>query len=81
MLETPEVLVDLTGYRALAGYVLALAALQKARTEGLVRLALGTLPDAKWVAERLARQGYAVNVQPRDGGALVDVRNTAGARE
>lgn len=56
--------------------MLALAALQAVSSEGLVRLALATGRDAKWVAERLARRGDAVHVGPRDGVALVDVRNT-----
>ena len=76
MLENPEMLLDLTGYRALAGYVLALVALQQNKGCGPCKLMLNTARDANWISARLKNQGYNVlAIEPRDDHTFVQIRN------
>ena len=59
MIDTPDILLDLTEYRHIAGYVLALMMLRQAQGGGILGMKLRSLRDADWLAAHLTRQGYA----------------------
>ena len=75
MIETSEVLFDLTGYRNIAGYVFALILLRQTQRSGLLGMKLRSLHDADWLASRLHKQGYVVvTIEPRGEQALLTIR-------
>ena len=74
MIESPDTLLDLTEYRNIAGYVLALILLHQTRSKGLLGMKLRSQHDADWLASRLHRQGYAVvAIEPRGEQALLKI--------
>lgn len=77
MLDSPDTLLDLTGYRHIAGYILALVLLRRAGQGGLLGLKLRSRRDADWLAARLHNQGYGVEtIETRGEQALLTIRKS-----
>jgi len=77
MFDSPDTLLDLTEYRHIAGYILALILLRQSRRSGLLGVKLRSRGDADWLAARLHNQGYTVEtIEPQGGQALLTVRKT-----
>ncbi len=76
MLDAPQTLLDLTETRHIAGYVLALLTLSQLPRATLLALRLRSREDARWLATRLDRQGYAViAIEAQNSGAVLKVRH------
>jgi hypothetical protein len=77
MIESPDSLLDLTGYRHIAGFIIAMLLLQKDRGNGILNLKLRSLQDANWLASRLCKQGYSeVTVVAQSEQALLKIHKT-----
>ena len=59
MIDSPDTLLDLTGYRHIASFIVAMLLLQQAKGNGMLNLKLRSLKDANWLASRLSKQGYS----------------------
>ncbi len=78
MIESPDILLDLTEYRSIAGYVLALIMLQRTRRIGSLGMKLKSRCDAAWLASRLRNQGYTVAaIETREEQAVLKICKTA----
>ncbi len=77
MFDSSDTLLDLTEYRHIAGYILALILLRQSRHIGLLGVKLRSRRDADWLAARLHNQGYAVEaIEPQGEQALLTIRKT-----
>jgi hypothetical protein len=76
MIDSPDTLLDLTEYRHIAGYVLALLLLRQGQDGGILRMKLRSLRDADWLASRLYKQGYGdVSIEAQGEQALLEIHN------
>ena len=74
MIDSPDTLLDLTGYRHIAGFIVAMLLLQQAKGNGMLNLKLRSLQDANWLASRLSKQGYSeVTVVAQSEQALLKI--------
>jgi len=77
MIDSPDTLLDLTEYRHIAGYILALLMLRQSRGDGILRLKLRSLRDADWLASRLHRQGYGdVSIEAQGEQTLLKIHKS-----
>lgn len=77
MIDSPDTLLDLTGYRHIAGFIVAMLLLQQAKGNGMLNLKLRSLQDANWLASRLCKQGYSeVTVVAQSEQALLKVHKS-----
>lgn len=77
MIDSPDMLLDLTEYRQIAGYILALLLLRQSGRNGLLGIKLRTPQEADWFAARLRNQGYVVEViEQRAEQTVMTIRNT-----
>ena len=77
MIDSPDTLLDLTGYRHIAGFIVAMLLLQQANGNGMLNLKLRSLQDANWLASRLSKQGYSeVTVVAQSEQALLKVHKS-----
>ena len=77
MIDSPDTLLDLTGYRHIAGFIVAMLLLQQAKGNGMLNLKLRSLQDANWLASRLSKQGYSeVTVVAQSEQALLKVHKS-----
>lgn len=77
MIDSPDTLLDLTGYRHIAGFIAAMLLLQQAKGNGMLNLKLRSLQDANWLASRLCKQGYSeVTVVAQSEQALLKVHKS-----
>ena len=78
MVDSPDILLDLTEYRHIAGYILALLLLQRTQRNGILGMKLRSQCDADWLAARLNKQGYAdVTIEPQGEQALLKIHKPA----
>ena len=78
MIDSPDTLLDLTGYRHIAGYILALMLLRQTQGGGISAMKLRSLRDADWLASRLSNQGYEnVIIEAQGEHALLKIRQSA----
>ena len=78
MINSPDTLLDLTEYRHIAGYILALLLLRRTQRSGILGMRLRSLSDADWLAARLNKQGYAdVTIEPQGEQALLKIHKPA----
>ena len=78
MIDSPDTLLDLTGYRHIAGYILALMLLRQTQGNGISAMKLRSLRDADWLASRLSNQGYEnVIIEAQGEHALLKIRQSA----
>lgn len=77
MIDSPDTLLDLTGYRHIAGFIVAMLLLQQAKGNDMLNLKLRSLQDANWLASRLSKQGYSeVTVVAQSEQALLKVHKS-----
>ena len=78
MIDSPDTLLDLTEYRHIAGFILAVLLLRQTRGSGTLRMKLRSPRDADWLASRLLKQGYAeVSVEAQGEQALLKIRKSS----
>jgi len=78
MINTPDTLLDLTEYRHIAGFILALLLLRRTQASGTLGMKLRSLRDADWLAARLYNQGYAdATIEARGEQALLKIHKSA----
>jgi|GEM_PF-6204389 hypothetical protein len=77
MIDSPDTLLDLTEYRHIAGYILALLLLRQSRGNGILSMKLRSLRDADWLASRLYKQGYGdVSIEAQGEQALLKIHKS-----
>ena len=77
MIDSPDTLLDLTEYRHIAGYVLALMMLRQTQGSGILGMKLRSLRDAAWLASRLYKQGYGdVSIEAQGEQALLKIHKS-----
>jgi hypothetical protein len=77
MIDSPDTLLDLTEYRHIAGYILALLLLRQSRGNGILSMKLRSLRDADWLASRLNQQGYGdVSIEAQGKQALLKIHKS-----
>ena len=78
MIDSPDTLLDLTEYRHIAGFILAMLLLRQTRVNGTLSMKLRSLRDADWLASRLHQQGYAeVSIEAHGEQALLKIRKSS----
>ena len=78
MIDSPDILLDLTEYRHIAGYILALMLLRQTQGSGIFGVKLRSRRDADWLASRLTKQGYAdLIIEALGEQALLKIQKTA----
>jgi hypothetical protein len=74
MIDSPDILLDLTEYRNIAGFILALILLRQTQRSGSLGMKLRSQRDADWLAARLHKQGYdVVAIEPRGEQAVLKI--------
>jgi len=74
MINSPDTLLDLTGYRHIAGYILTLLLLRQNRGGAILSMKLRSLRDADWLASRLHKQGYGdVSIEAQGDQAVLKI--------
>ncbi|MEJ2553610.1 MAG: hypothetical protein P8164_04390 [Gammaproteobacteria bacterium] len=77
MIDSPDTLFDLTEYRLIAGFIVALLLLRRTRGSAVLGMKLRSLRDADWLASRLYRQGYGdVSVKAHGERALLKIHKS-----
>ena len=74
MIDSPDTLLDLSEYRSIAAYILALIMLRQTHSSGLLGMKLRSQRDADFLASNLHKQGYAVvAIEPRGEQAVLKI--------
>lgn len=78
MINTSDILLDLTEYRHIAGYILVLLLLRQNPDSGILSMKLRSLRDADWLASRLSKQGYGnMSIDARGEQTLLKIYKSA----